>query len=159
MGWGPFPGKDGAFDTTVLTSGKEPPHGCAIFIIHFLTWTAAIGLSSAAAVVVEEDTSTNAASKRLAWLIVAVNCIVVAAIAAHAALVKKEYKLAPLASAFLIAFVILSNTFTTALMAYSMMMEIGDAYSLTALSSAWSALGSAMVIAFWVEFTHHGNLT
>lgn len=175
------------FETTVLTIGGGDWGNwvsVSVAILHVMTWVAALlvtllgtyaeldELSKPPKVLTNATTNDTAALtpdviakppeaiKELTLAYGLAILAVVVLVLVHTSCVKKEDAVAgPLISMLLLFVVIFENILGCTVLTYTVASGLGDKLiSLAIASSGLVALGSAMIIAFYVNWSHHGDL-
>lgn len=153
----PFPA--GELESTVLSVGGVKGGGGLVALLHAITWIAAMimilawGNSELGKV-----TNVTDAAKTLGnvygWFIVAILVVVIL----HSMLAKKEEPFSStLASVVLFTLVLFELSLGCAYLAYSMSSD--NFYTAAVVCHFLVCAGCAMILAFYVNFTHNGNLT
>lgn len=170
-------------ETTVLTIGGGHRKSVPVAILHVMTWVAALlvtligtyaeldELSKPPKVHNTTNHTTNAATQdefmkppqAIKELTLAYGLAILAVLVlvlVHTALAEKDDKwLAPLISMVLLFVVIFENIIGCAVLTYTVTSGLSDRLISSAIaSSGLVALGSAMIIAFYVNWSHKGDL-
>ena len=160
--YGVFPDRENgyALETTVFTVGSPKTFwGAAIGLVHLTTWIVAMVLILAFGnSVVADVTGVTDSAKILGnfygFLIIAILVVVVC----HAMFAKKEEIFrSTMASVILLWLVFFELSLGCAYLAYS--MSHNNFYGLAIICHLFVCGGCAMIVAFYVNFTHNGNLT
>jgi hypothetical protein len=160
--YGVMPDKDNmyALETTVFTVGSaKSGWGFAIGLVHLITWLAALTLiltigNNALGDVTGVTDSAKMLGMVYALIIIAILVVVVL----HAMFAKKEEAFrSTMASVILLWLVFFELSLGCAYLAYSMSHD--DFYGPAVICHLLVCGGCAMIVAFYVNFTHNGNLT
>lgn len=158
--YGIIPKPTGEVETTVLTMGGTTWAGFVITIVHVVTWITAMCLILLwANPTLGKINGANDSAKMLgnvyAFFIIA---ILVTAIL-HAAFARKEETFgSTLASLMLLSMVGFENSMGCAYVAYSLTLGDSNFYSAAIISQLFVSLGSSMIFAFYVNWSHNGNV-
>jgi hypothetical protein len=147
-------------ERTVLTVGGTYLQGIAVAALHAVTWIVAITLIFAGAneelkkVDGVTDTMKNVGTAYGSMVIAILICVVL-----HASTARKEDKIyAPLISTVLLFTVIFENVLGTVYFMYAVTNNTSKLVDMVVASNALVVLGSAMVLAFYVNWSANGDL-
>lgn len=153
-------------DTTVLTLGFNQKTywwtGIAVAVLHACTWLTAmimilVWANSELDKIsgVTNDSPVKMLGNVYAFFILGILAMVIA----HAATARKDDGVyATLTSVMLLTMVAFENTLGCAYLAFSLSTENAqDLYSAVLVSQLIVSLGSAMIVAFYVNWSHRGN--
>ena len=148
--------------TTVLTPGDMKSYfGAIVALLHVVTWVVGLLLISlwGNSELGKINGATDAA-KMLGnvYAILIIGILVMVLI--HSALAlrdKEESGRAALASVLLLTLVGFENALGVAYLAYSLVVGNSNFYSAAIMSQLFVCLGSSMIVAFYVNWSHYGN--
>tara|TARA_B110001450_G_C17612509_1_gene477848 strand:- start:17 stop:601 length:585 start_codon:yes stop_codon:yes gene_type:complete len=166
--YGIFPNLDdeGGIETTVFTVGSAgTPWGAAIGVLHLLTWLSALiaifawgnrGLDEASSSSYSTTVSAPCKNLGLWYGIVPIGILVV--VVFHSMFAKRQDMfLSTMASVILLWLVFFELSLGCAYLAYSMSVN-DDVYSAAMFCQIAVTGGCAMVVTFYVNYTHNGDL-
>ena len=151
---------EGMVETTVLTVGGETRWGFVITILHVITWVTAICLISLwGNAELSKLPAASDAAKMLGTVYAAfIGGILLMAIV-HASCASRDLPVpATLASVMLLTMIGFENSLGCAYVAYSLVLGNSNFYGAAIISQLFVCLGSAMIVAFYVNWSHNGNL-
>ena len=167
--WGVIPeqkGKIWVVERTVLTlGGTEAPRFCGmtswglfVALLHVVTWVIAFVMAILAHMEMDNTDSVSESAKGLSLGYSTLIWGIVVMVLLHAALaVPTDMLLAPLLSVVLLFMIMIENAMGAALLCYSLTLKNGYLYGLVVAANVFVNLGSAMVVAFYVLWSHRGN--
>lgn len=148
-------------DTTVLTVGgaKAGWIGTFVALIHVLTWLGALfcitlwGNSELSKIPAATDVA-----KELGFVYALFIGGILIMVLVHASLARKQEPFpATIASVLLLAFVGFENSLGCAYVAYALVLGNSNFYSAAVASQLLVVLGSSMIVAFYVNWSHNGD--
>lgn len=151
-------------DTTVLTPGSVQTSGGAIIaLLHIVTWVVALLLislwgNSALDKITEATDAAKMLGNVYAFLIIGILVMVVVHSACAIRPEKKaESWFSSLMSVLLLTLVGFENALGVAYLAYSLQLGSSNVYSAAITSQLFVCLGSSMIVAFYVNWSHYGD--
>lgn len=152
-------GKFDGMDRTVFTVGGKSWKGITIALVHLLTWIGAMVTALAGGQEeLKKQTAATEVAKTLSWMYGFLVIGILSTVVAHASVARREDKfVAPLMSVMLLFLVGWTNLCGAALLAYSIMIGNNTLFTVYLVSNILTALGSAMVAAFYVLWQTHGT--
>lgn len=152
--------KTGEIETTVFTMGGKTWAGSIIALVHLITWITAICMISLwGNTELGKITDATDAAKMLGNVYAAFIAGILVMVLVHAALARKEEPFgSTLASVMLLAMIAFENSMGCAYVAYALQLGNSNFYSAAMVSQLFVCLGSAMIVAFYVNWSHRGNV-
>ena len=143
---------------TVLTVGGKWMTGGAITLLHVATWLAAIFVIFLWGNVELHNNAANDHAKTLGTLygVFIVVILVLAIFHASCAIVGENVR-STLFSVVLLTAILFENTLGCAYVAYSVSLNNANLFAAAVLSQFFVCLGSGMMVAFYVNWTHKGD--
>lgn len=148
-------------ESTVLTVGGKSWVGLSVALLHAVTWIVAAvviaaGANGKLATLTNVTPEAHNVSHVYAWFPLPI----VAVVLIHAMLAKKEETLSSsIASIVLFTLVLFELSLGGAYIAYSLSTANTELYNWAIVSHLLVCAGCAMILTFYVNFTHNGNLT
>ena len=151
--------KTGEIETTVLTSGGSGWIGAVIALIHVATWiTAMVLINQWGNKRLSEIAVATATAKTLGdaylWIILGILTLVLI----HASTAKRDEYASTLASMLLLWSLAFENSLGVAYVSYALVLGDSQFYSAAMISQLFVSLGSSMIVAFYVNWSHRGNV-
>lgn len=147
-------------ERTVLTPGGNEMGGVAIALLHVATWVTAFVIAILSYIDLNKsaDVSSKAKNVALAYSLLVVGIVLIVVYHAARALPSDKFY-APIISMILLFALFIENVLGTALLSYALTTTTTNyQYSMVVVANVFVTLGSAMVVAFYVLWSHHGNL-
>ena len=151
----------GELETTVLSVGGKSWGGALVALLHAITWLIALIVIFAWSIpALDNVANATESAKMLGFLYGFIIVGILVAVLAHASFVdRKDNGIASIfASVVLLALVGFENCLGGAYLAYSISVGDSNFYAAAMISELLVCTGSSMIIAFYINWSHRGNV-
>ena len=153
-------------ETTVLTTGGPFRSAGAVAVVHALTWvTAALMIGVWGNEEMEKvtdskgETKASDAAKMLGMVYSLFIVAILVMVLIHASCARKEEEFGSvIMSVCLLTMVAFENCLGCAYVGYSLVLGSSEFYTAAVVSQLFVCLGSAMIVAFYVNWSHRGDV-
>lgn len=146
--------------TTVFTMGGKSKAGTFIALLHLATWiTAAVMIGVWGNGELDKLAGASDSAKMLGMVYCFFIIAILVMVLVHAALARKDEPFgSTIASVALLTMLAFENSLGCAYVAYSLVLGNSGFYSAAVVSQLFVCLGSGMIVAFYVNWSHRGDV-